>query len=321
MNTRVFRRLLAATALCALGLTLTSPRASAQQLQPTISTGLITSTASSGSSSYLAINGQSTCSILAYTSTGTASITVYGAADGFALGNSTYLVNPNFGTAGVVNVTSTPAVTAGNISTFPKGFYFSWSGNTGTITAIGTCSIATGVGGGGTAGSVTQGAGSSATPWYTRLCDATTTTNCVTVNASGQLAISNFPATQPVSGNVGITGTLPAYASAPTVIPQAATYTLLTALGNTVVKASPGTIYGIYNLSPNTQTVGVTCYDNASTNSGNLFANFVSPALLGPGQYVTFNPGGGSGIAATLGITCNLTGALTATTAIGVLWK
>ena len=121
--------------------------------------------------------------------------------------------------------------------------------------------------------------------------------------------------------NTAILGTLPAFAAAPTVVPQAATYTLLTASGNTVVKASAGIIYGVYSLSPSTQTVGVTCYDNATTNTGNLFVNFVSPAFMGPGQYVSFNPGGGSGIAAVNGITCNLTGALTATTAIGVLWK
>ncbi|MBC5805643.1 MAG: hypothetical protein ACR2KS_10225 [Candidatus Eremiobacter antarcticus] len=95
--------------------------------------------------------------------------------------------------------------------------------------------------------------------------------------------------------------------------PAAATYTNISSSGNTVIKASAGTFYGVQALSATAQTVTLICYDNATTNSGNQFINII----LGSSQ--TVNPVVGVGIAATAGITCNLSGAATGT--IGIYWK
>lgn len=91
-----------------------------------------------------------------------------------------------------------------------------------------------------------------------------------------------------------------------------ATYGIVSASGNTVVEGHAGVIYGIKNLATVSQTVTITCFDNASTNSGNILVSDV----LGASQTDNFVY---IGVATTAGITCNLSGA--ANVGIAVYYK
>lgn len=89
-------------------------------------------------------------------------------------------------------------------------------------------------------------------------------------------------------------------------------YTLITTTGNTVVKASAGTLAAIVNLSPGgPQPITITGYDNATTNSGPLVANVTNLA-----DKLDWPPGG---MAMTAGITINCSAA-PSTGGILILW-
>jgi hypothetical protein len=113
-------------------------------------TGIISSQNPTGSSPILPLAGHATCSVVAQDTTA-ATVTVLGTAQVNPTIGSQWFPNPNFGTSGVISVTSSPATTTGNIANYPGGFYFTWTGNTGTLTAYAACSTAgTSAGGSGT---------------------------------------------------------------------------------------------------------------------------------------------------------------------------
>ncbi len=90
-------------------------------------------------------------------------------------------------------------------------------------------------------------------------------------------------------------------------------YTNISASGNTVIKASPGTLAAIINLdSGAAQTITIGAYDNATTNSGNEVANVATLA-----NKVDWPPGG---VAMTNGITIHCSGAPSGA-GILVLWN
>lgn len=149
-----FRRVLPAVVVLGLvlSLSLVAPKSEAQTVSNVVSTNLVSSTSASGSSSIIALQSQSNCTVLAFTSTGTATITVNGSAYKADPVTSLWLPNANFGSSGNITATTTPTATSGNVANYPGGFYFSWVGNTGTITAVASCSTAVVAGGGGGGG-------------------------------------------------------------------------------------------------------------------------------------------------------------------------
>jgi len=91
------------------------------------------------------------------------------------------------------------------------------------------------------------------------------------------------------------------------------TYTLVTASGDTVIKASPGTIAAIINLDQTAaQAATISAYDNASAGTGTSVANVQNLA-----DKVTWPPGG---IAMTNGITINCSVAPTGEGVL-ILWS
>lgn len=116
-------------------------------------TGVVSSTAATGSSPIMPFAGHATCSVVAFGSNASPiSLTVYGTAQVNPNAGSQWFPNPNFGTAGVIAVANVPATTTGNVANYPGGLYFSWAGNTGTLTAYATCSTATVASSGGSGG-------------------------------------------------------------------------------------------------------------------------------------------------------------------------
>lgn len=129
-------------------------------------------------------------------------------------------------------------------------------------------------------------------------------------SVSGSVTISNFPASQTVAQATGTN--LHVVCDSGCSAPSAATYTDFTATGTTVIKGTPGTIFGVQNLAGVAQTNTITCFDNATTGTGNQLTAVLT---LGAGQTILF----GNGVAATAGITCVNSGAMT--TGVQVLWK
>jgi len=81
---------------------------------------------------------------------GGTSLTVYGTGQVGPTATSQWFPNANFGASGVISVGTSPGSTSGYAANYPGGFYFGWSGNTGTLSAYATCSTATtGTGAGG----------------------------------------------------------------------------------------------------------------------------------------------------------------------------
>ncbi len=225
----------------------------------------LSSTAASGTSSVLFPNGQGSC-VVEITSLGGATVTVKGTVktDG-----SNPQTNTAFGTSGVI---SAAGVYQGGIASYPGNFFFTWTGNTGTLTYTEACSgpvgSSTGSGGGGGGGSVTQGT----VPWVVSCqsggCPTPIpfpATQAVSLPASYQTAFPTpipFPATQAVS--------LPAsYQTAfPTPIPFPATQAVSCASASTcpVLPTFPYT-YG-YGLSPTAGSfVGSAGYNGTSVES------------------------------------------------------
>lgn len=123
-----------------------------------VSTQVVNSKAASGTSSVLALDGKySNCSVSFISSDASASITVMGNSIAGQYGPSgPGVINTNFGTNGVIAGTTSLKVSSGNVVNLPVGFYFTWTGNTGTVTAWGTCTS-------GVSSSVTTTGGSSNT--------------------------------------------------------------------------------------------------------------------------------------------------------------
>lgn len=143
------------------------------------------------------------------------------------------------------------------------------------------------------------------------------TQNVNVLNPSAFPSPIPFPAVQPVSGSVSVLNfpnpvpaqTFPASFSVsnfPTPTPQAtqavvqlpANMTILSAAGTTVVNNTPTTFLGVSDVSTSAQITAVTCYNNATTNSGTVFLN-TTLGLTNP-----WFPSGG--IALTNGLTCNV---------------
>lgn len=123
---------------------------SAQQNLATVTTQVVSSTASSGTSSTLILDGKySNCALTAAVSTGTASITINGNTQTGQYGpGAPAVANSNFGTSGVVTVSAATFVTtSGNFANTPVGAYFTWASNSGTLTAWLTCTGANAAGG------------------------------------------------------------------------------------------------------------------------------------------------------------------------------
>lgn len=81
----------------------------------------------------VALSGQARCT-LNLVDTATASVTVTGTADG-----TNYLTNTNFGSSGVISVTSTQSQTSGDVSSYPVGFNATITANAGTLTYSVSC--------------------------------------------------------------------------------------------------------------------------------------------------------------------------------------
>lgn len=253
---RIGTRLSAFIAVLALILVPLSARADVQ----TISSGSQSSTSASGSLVFLPLNGQSTCSVVV-SDTGTASLTIQGTADGTA----TLATNANFGSNGVISVTSTPQTVAGNVAAFPKGFTGTWSSNNGTLTYTETCSAATGVSGGGTVTTTASSpGGATANPAYSRIQDASST-RVAAIDPTGNVQVS-FGGSNTISIPTGV--------------------------GNTVVKNLPGRLVALTITVAG--TVSLTCYDNATTNSGTIIG--ITPATTTVGQQYIFNNPAANGI-------------------------
>lgn len=111
----------------------------AQANAPVISTQLVSSAASSGTSSTLALDGKySNCAVYAQTSTATATV--------LANGNTftgQYGPGSPYTQVGSVTATTTESATQFNMAPAPVGFFFTWSGNSGTLTVWATCSANT----------------------------------------------------------------------------------------------------------------------------------------------------------------------------------
>lgn len=154
MRRSVPARFLAAGAALAFALALAMPAgpASAQvNGLAAVSTLVVTSTAVTGTSSVLALDGKySNCTLVAADAAGTANVVVLGNANVGQYGpGGSPLANPNFGSGGQVVVNaSTLTATNGNVAILPVGAYFTWSGNSGTLTAWLTCSSAAAATGG-----------------------------------------------------------------------------------------------------------------------------------------------------------------------------
>lgn len=144
MKGRLLFALLLTMALVIGGSTF-SPQVYAQTAgSAAISTPTLTTTASSGTSAVLALDGKySNCTVVALTSTGTATITVFGNPTVNQYGPGGFsLPNTNFGANGAITATTTLTSTPGNVANLPVGFYFTWTGNTGTLTVWATCTSA-----------------------------------------------------------------------------------------------------------------------------------------------------------------------------------
>jgi len=81
---------------------------------------------------------------------------------------------------------------------------------------------------------------------------------------------------------------------------QATHYAVVSGNGNTVVKGSAGRFFGVL-ITVTYATTALTCFDNASTNSGNQI--FSGAVTSGPSTSIDAVPAGG--IPVTNGITCN----------------
>ena len=110
----------------------------------TSQTQVVNSTAAAGTSSVIALDGKySNCTVIAQTSTSTASVVVYGNTQATQYGPAApNAVNSNFGSSGTITATTTQSQTSGNVANLPVGFYFTWSGNSGTLYAWAVCSSA-----------------------------------------------------------------------------------------------------------------------------------------------------------------------------------
>ena len=118
----------------------------AQSTGVVVTTPVVSSTASVGTSGVLTLDGKySNCTVNAQTSTSTASIVVYGNSQAGQYGpGAPGAVNATFGSGGTITATTTATAFSGNVASLPVGFYFTWSGNSGTLTAWATCTSATG---------------------------------------------------------------------------------------------------------------------------------------------------------------------------------
>lgn len=113
--------------------------APAQVNSGAITTPIISSTSASGVSGVLALDGKfPNCVVYAQTSTSTATIVANGNTQTAAYGQSSAYVQVG------TNITATTTMTATqeNMASAPVGFFFTWSGNSGTLTAWATCSQA-----------------------------------------------------------------------------------------------------------------------------------------------------------------------------------
>lgn len=107
-----------------------------------VTTGVITTTAAAGSSPIIPLSGHSNCTVVASDTVAGTNVTVNGTAMVSPTVGSQWFPNPNFGTAGVISVGTSPVSTTGNIANFPGGFFFSWTGNAGVLNVYATCSTA-----------------------------------------------------------------------------------------------------------------------------------------------------------------------------------
>lgn len=143
MKLRLFspRNALAAVVALALGFCALQPPAGAQSTPAAITSPVISSTAAAGTSGTLALDGKfSNCAVYAQTSTSTATIVVSGNTQAGLYGPAApYVTNSSFGSSGTITATTTLAASQGNTSIAPVGLFFSWSGNSGTLTAWITC--------------------------------------------------------------------------------------------------------------------------------------------------------------------------------------
>ena len=118
----------------------------AQSTGVVVTTPVVSSTASVGTSGVLTLDGKySNCTVNAQTSTSTASIVVYGNSQAGQYGpGAPGAVNATFGSGGTITATTTATAFSGNVASLPVGAYFTWSGNSGTLYAWMTCTSATG---------------------------------------------------------------------------------------------------------------------------------------------------------------------------------
>jgi len=188
------RWILALVAACAL-----VPIAGRAQVPPLFTpsgnpiwTGQVTSQAATGQSTILPLQGHSNCTVIASDTVGGASITVFGTAQPGPTATSQWFVNQNFGVSGVISVTSSPASSTGNVANYPGGFYFTWSGNTGTLSAYASCS---------TAVAKRTGAGTTGATQPIFVSTGTvTTTTAATANAYSQIGTTQSVTTTTSSG-------------------------------------------------------------------------------------------------------------------------
>lgn len=93
----------------------------------------------------------------------------------------------------------------------------------------------------------------------------------------------------------------PVAAPAVTTTPVPSSYGVISTTAATVIKATPGTLFG--GTSTGIQTNALTCFDNASAASGPIVLSSAD-ALLGVGGAITGIPA--NGVKFTLGLTCQV---------------
>ena len=146
MKPRLLTRLFAGAGVAGIVLAFCAmqPVARAQTTGVNVSLPTLVTTASAGTSGTLALDGKySNCTVTTVTSTSTATVTVYG---NYVTGQygpaAPNLANGNFGSSGAITATTTTAYTAGNVANLPIGLFYTWSGNSGTLTVQAVCSSA-----------------------------------------------------------------------------------------------------------------------------------------------------------------------------------
>ena len=156
MKPRLLTRLFAGAGVAGIVLAFCAmqPVARAQTTGVNVSLPTLVTTASAGTSGTLALDGKySNCTVTTVTSTSTATVTVYG---NYVTGQygpaAPNLANGNFGSSGAITATTTTAYTAGNVANLPIGLFYTWSGNSGTLTVQAVCSSAVAKAASGSAG-------------------------------------------------------------------------------------------------------------------------------------------------------------------------